>query len=377
MLSSSLNATRFAQKPLAQPSYSFADVPPARPSLARSSLQYVDTRDAFHGCMAEMLLLCKEATRRRRTLAAGGGGGEGGACAAKPLSLEYLADRIDVDDPIFGFVVRTADSGREPEQIGAAPDGASSSSSGAGGGGAATATATAAQEPAKTTSESPDDSNQDSEDEREPEDAVAADGLGASNRAAADAENGGAAKWQRGMLQGFITCTTFTNYQKTFQWDSLNPVAFLFDGEHHHHHHHHPSDANDTNSSSNNNLLVLVDGATLEAAAATSAAAGGTQEEGQANPIASAGVRARDEDGSLAAEMQATVRWGDIWNEGIVWPRIAEISLLGGLKCGKVRFFARARRWKQPGTDGEESNRPPSAHDPAFSSLPGSRKSRH
>jgi hypothetical protein len=43
-----------------------------------------------------------------------------------------------------------------------------------------------------------------------------------------------------------------------------------------------------------------------------------------------------DTDGNLAREMQATVRCGDIWNEGVVWPRIAEISLLGGLGCGKV-----------------------------------------
>ena len=49
-----------------------------------------------------------------------------------------------------------------------------------------------------------------------------------------------------------------------------------------------------------------------------------------------AGVRKFDQDGSLAADLQSTVRCGDPWNEGIVWPRIAEISLLGGLGCGKV-----------------------------------------
>ena len=35
-----------------------------------------------------------------------------------------------------------------------------------------------------------------------------------------------------------------------------------------------------------------------------------------------------DEDGSLAKELQKTVRLGDPYNEGIVWPRIAEISLV-------------------------------------------------
>ena len=48
------------------------------------------------------------------------------------------------------------------------------------------------------------------------------------------------------------------------------------------------------------------------------------------------GTRKFDQDGSLAAGLQSTVRCGDPWNEGIVWPRIAEISLLGGLGCGKT-----------------------------------------
>ena len=49
------------------------------------------------------------------------------------------------------------------------------------------------------------------------------------------------------------------------------------------------------------------------------------------------GVRKFDEDGTIAEALQSTVRCGDPWNEGIVWPRIAEISLLGGMGCGKVR----------------------------------------
>jgi len=40
--------------------------------------------------------------------------------------------------------------------------------------------------------------------------------------------------------------------------------------------------------------------------------------------------------GSLARSLQSTVRCGDIHEEGIVWPRIAEISLLGALGCGKA-----------------------------------------
>lgn len=88
-------------------------------------------------------------------------------------------------------------------------------------------------------------------------------------------------------LQGFITCTTFTNWQSSFRWDSVHDSAFAYDDE---------KLAQD-----------MVDGR-----------------------------RQFDHDGSLAAGLQSTVRCGDPWNEGIVWPRIAEISLLGGLGCGKA-----------------------------------------
>jgi hypothetical protein len=123
-------------------------------------------------------------------------------CYSKPLSLEYIADRLDVDDPIFGYQIRT-----------------------------------------------------------------------------------------EGMLQGFITVTTFTNWQKTFRWDSMHDSAFAYD------------------------------------------------DEKTALQMAS-GERPYDQDGSLAEALQSTVRCGDPWNEGIVWPRIAEIALLGGMGCGKVCMVA-------------------------------------
>lgn len=195
-----MNATRFAQKPLPQPSYSFAHVPQAERDLRGSSLQYVEDRDDFHACMAEMLLMCKEAMRRRPSAKTTG---------SKPLSLEYLADRFDIDDPVFGYLVRTQENVTKSKH------------------------------------------------------------------------------WQPGMLQGFITVTTFTNYQKSFRWDSLHEAAFSFDDE-------------------------------------------------ELSMERARGLRAWDSDGSLAAAMQSTVRCGDVWNEGIVWPRIAEISLLGGLGTGRV-----------------------------------------
>lgn len=208
MLTGPFNATRHPQKPLPQPAYSFAHVPKALSDLRGSSLHHITDRENFHEAMAEMLLLCKEAIRRRPENSGGGGG--------KPLSLEYLADRLDIDDPCFGYLVRTS------EHVGRR------------------------------------DKN-----------------------------------WKKGMLQGFITVTTFTNWQKSFGWDSFNEAAYECDGD---------------------------------------------------GELHTSGDRKRDTDGSLARGLQATVRCGDINLEGIVWPRIAEISLLGGLGCGKVRALVLARR---------------------------------
>jgi len=214
MMTGHYNAARFAQKPLPQPTYNFGDVPKAERDLRHSVVQFIDNdRDAVHACMAEMLLLCKEALRRKRELMGPAERSMLGPSSSKPLSLEYLADRIDVDDPIFGYVVRTGPVNPCP----------------------------------------------------------------ARDR-----------RWKSGMMQGFVTCTTFTNYQKTFEWNSRHDAAFS-----------HDDDAMSSQRLSN--------------------------------------ARAWDNDNTLAEELQATVRCGDVWDEGIVWPRIAEISLLGGLGCGKVR----------------------------------------
>ena len=95
-------------------------------------------------------------------------------------------------------------------------------------------------------------------------------------------------QWRRGMLQGFISVTTFTTWKSSFRFDSLHDEAFAYDD------------------------VVL--------------------EKEMKN-----GLRVYDKDGSLAQELEETVHGGDPYVEGIVYPRIAEISLLGGLGCGKVR----------------------------------------
>ena len=169
--------------------------------------------------MGELGLLCKEAVRRRRQKSQATANAinadnavtttntinatSATTTASKPLSLEYLADRSDVDEPLWGYMVR-----------------------------------------------------------------------------------------HEGRLQGFITVTTFTNYHPTFCWDSLHPAAFDESEADSHH----------------------VD----------------TQANGRASQ------RQVDSNGRLAQELQGTARAGGIHEEGIVWPRLAEISLLGALGCGRT-----------------------------------------
>lgn len=89
------------------------------------------------------------------------------------------------------------------------------------------------------------------------------------------------------MLQGFISVTTFTTWKSSFRFDSLHEEAFSWDDDH--------------------------------------------LEKEMEN-----GERRWDEDGRLAMELESTVHGGDPYVEGVVYPRIAEVSLLGGLGCGKV-----------------------------------------
>ena len=98
---------------------------------------------------------------------------------------------------------------------------------------------------------------------------------------------------REGWMQGFITATTWTTWHKSFRWDSLNPALDLT--------HHHGHDDDDPKSKAK---------------------------------AAERPPPAIDEDGSLATELQAELRAGDP-EEGVVWPRVAELSLLGALGCGR------------------------------------------
>ena len=85
--SSGWNAHRHQSSPIGQPKYRFQDVEKASKSLQGSVVQEVSSsRESFKEIMAEMVLLCTEAVKRSRS----------GRTAGKPLSLEYIADRLDV-----------------------------------------------------------------------------------------------------------------------------------------------------------------------------------------------------------------------------------------------------------------------------------------
>jgi hypothetical protein len=210
------NAHRFPQEPLRQPAYLFDKVPKCTKDCQGSVIQHMTDRDHFKEAMAEMVLLCIEAMRRTNAK----------KTASKPLSLEYIADRVDVDDPCFGYLVRTQ---------------------------------------------------------------------------------------AEGMLQGFITVTTFTNWQKSFRWDSLHELAFHYD------------DSDDEDGDMDE-----------EKVQSSSSSRRRTKKNTNGTVTGKKRGRQYDRDGTLAKELERTVRLGDPHNEGIVWPHIAEISLLGGLGCGKA-----------------------------------------
>ena len=183
-------ARRFALPPVHEASYEPRQIPNAPRDMEGTAI-FRPPRELWLTMLGEMVQMVNEAVRRRAASARD---------ASKPLSLEYMADRLDVDDPLFGYMAVT-----------------------------------------KT----------------------------------------------EGWLQGFVTATTFTTWHHDFRWDSTNPALDLYD---------HVGD----------------DDAARE----------------RAPP-------AVDADGTLSAELQAELRAGDPEDQGVVWPRVAELSLLGALGCGR------------------------------------------
>ena len=182
-------ARRFSLPPVHEAAYEPRQIPNSAKDMAGTVLLR-PTRQMWLDMLGEMVQMVNEAVRRRAATVRD---------ASKPLSLEYMADRLDVDDPLRGYLAVT------------------------------------------------------------------------------EAE---------GWMQGFITCTTFTTWNTDFRWDSTNPAIDLL-------HHGEPTPGKHRNP-----------------------------------PLVDAG-------GSLSVELQAELHAGDPDNEGVVWPRIAELSLLGALGCGR------------------------------------------
>eukprot|EP00960_Hanusia_phi_P001105 30118-Hanusia_phi.AAC.3 len=183
-------AQRRPMSKLGLPCYDLEDVPVASKDMSGSVIVRLEDREQWVASLSEMLLLCNEAAGRRIAKFGFQKKNTDGT-QTKPLGLEYMADRLDTDDPIYGYQVRTAEEG-----------------------------------------------------------------------------------W----LQGFITMTTFTVWQRAFRWDSRAPEAGI-----------HDTDMTE---------------------------------------------RKWDHDNKLAEELDQQFRSGDPDGEGIIWPHVAELSLLGGLGCG-------------------------------------------
>ena len=187
------------RRPLAalrEPLYDMASVPrfcAATADCSDGSVVQRCGRPELIASIAELLLLCNEALERHKSR----NDPARRRVGLKPLSIEYIADRLATDDPIWGYLVR----------------------------------------------------------ER-----------------------------RRGWLQGFITLTTFTTFVRNFKWDSLHEQAEILDNK-------------------------------------------GRPFEGQDGSML-------DLDGTLSAALQREVRSGDVHDCGVVWPHVAELSLLGGLGAG-------------------------------------------
>ena len=205
-------ARRHELNPLKEPEYEMEDVARANPTGEGSAATIAD-RNTWLANLAEMILLTNRAGDdfERKAVA----NGEIVLHPGKPLSLEYVADRLDTDDPLWGWTLRTA---------------------------------------------------------------------------------------KEGWLQGYVSVTTFTTWQRWFRWDSLAEASWL----------------------------LPVDRVPL----------GPNSSEEERKTQEWWDNRLIDGDGRLARALNRQIRDGDWTDEGVIWPRIAEISLLGGLGCGGLLLDA-------------------------------------
>ena len=92
---------RFSCPAVSECTYDPREVPYAAKDM-KNTVLFRPARNEWLELLGEMVQITNEAVRRRASTARD---------ASKPLCLEYMADRIDVDDPLFGYVAVTKDKG--------------------------------------------------------------------------------------------------------------------------------------------------------------------------------------------------------------------------------------------------------------------------
>lgn len=92
-------ARRFSCPPVFEAAYEPRQIPNAKGDMSGTVILR-PKRAEWLQLLGEMVQMTNEAVRRRASHARD---------ATKPLSLEYMADRIDVDEPLFGYLAVTAD----------------------------------------------------------------------------------------------------------------------------------------------------------------------------------------------------------------------------------------------------------------------------
>ena len=94
-------ARRFALPPVHEAKYEPRQIPNAAPDMVGTAI-IRPPREIWLTLLGEMVQMVNEALRRRASCARD---------ASKPLSLEYMADRLDVDDPLLGYLAVSREDG--------------------------------------------------------------------------------------------------------------------------------------------------------------------------------------------------------------------------------------------------------------------------
>ena len=92
-------ARRFALPPINEAHYDPRGVPSADRQMSNTTIVR-PTREQWLAMLGELVQMCNECVRRKA---------QSRKDEAKPLSLEYMADRLDVDDPLFGYIAVSSD----------------------------------------------------------------------------------------------------------------------------------------------------------------------------------------------------------------------------------------------------------------------------